>query len=94
MVETDVHFPTDISLLYDAMRVLLHICARFSEEFDLKSWRQFKSGLKKLKKALRIIQKLKHSTSKDEAKKHAKIEQVVQAHQKLIDLSATYLKRV
>jgi hypothetical protein len=94
VVETHVHFPTDISLLYDAMRVLLHICARFSEEFGLKGWRQFKSGLKKLKKALRIIQKLKHSTSKDEAKKQAKTEQVVQAHQKLIDLSATYLKRV
>ena len=94
VVETDVHFPTDISLLYDALRVLLHICAQFSEEFGLKGWRQFKSGLKKLKKALRIIQKLKHSTSKDEAKKQAITDQVAQAHQKLIDLSATYLKRV
>jgi hypothetical protein len=94
VVETDVHFPTDISLLYDAMRVLLHICAQFSEAFDLKGWRQFKSCLKKLKKALRIIQKLKHSTSKDEAKKQAKAEQIVQAHQTFIDLSAVYLKRV
>jgi len=94
VVETDVHFPTDISLLYDAMRVLLHICARFSEEFGLKGWRQFKSCLKKLKKALRIIQKLKHSTSKDEAKKQAKKEHIVQAHQTFIDLSAVYLKRV
>ena len=94
VVETDVHFPTDISLLYDAMRVLLCICARFSEEFGLKGWRQFKSCLKKLKKALRIIQKLKHSTAKDEAKKQAKTEQIAQAHQKFIDLSAAYLKRV
>jgi hypothetical protein len=92
--ETDVHFPTDISLLYDAMRVLLHICAQFSETFDLKGWRQFKSCLKKLKKALRIIQKLKHSTSRDEAKKQAKTEQIVKAHQTFIDLSALYLKRV
>lgn len=94
VVETDVHFPTDISLLYDAMRILLHICAQFSEAFDLKGWRQFKSCLKKLKKALRIIQKLKHSTSKDEAKKQAKTEQIVKAHQTFIDLSAVYLKRV
>lgn len=93
VVETDVHFPTDISLLYDAMRVLLCICARFSEEFGLKGWRQFKSCLKKLKKALRIIQKLKHSTAKDEAKKQAKAEQIAQAHQTFIDLSAAYLKR-
>ena len=94
VVETDVHFPTDISLLYDAMRVLLHLCAQFSEMYDLKGWRQYKSCLKKLKKALRIIQKLKHSTSKDETKKQAKAEQIVQAHQKLIDLSAVQLKRV
>ena len=94
VVETDVHFPTDISLLYDAMRVLLHLCNRFSEEFGLKGWRQFKSHLKKLKKALRIIQKLKHSTAKDEAKKQAKTEQIAQAHQKFIDLSAACLNRV
>jgi hypothetical protein len=29
VVKTDVHFPTDISLLYDAMRVLLHLGNRF-----------------------------------------------------------------
>jgi hypothetical protein len=57
-VETDVHFPTDISLLYDAMRVLLTLCAQFSGSHGLKGWRQFKGCLKKLKKAMRIIQKL------------------------------------
>lgn len=93
VVETDVHFPTDISLLYDAMRVLLHICAQFGETYGIKGWRQFKSCLKKLKKAARAIQKLKHSTSKDEAKKQAKAGQIGQAHQKLIGLSAVYLKR-
>jgi hypothetical protein len=94
VVETDVHFPTDITLLYDALRVLMHICVQFSEALGLKGWRQFKSGLKKLKKALRIIQKLKHSTSKDEAKKQAKAEHIVQAHQTFLDLSAAQLKRV
>ncbi len=93
VVETDVHFPTDISLLYDAMRVLLRICAQLGETYTIKGWRQFKSNLKKLKKAVRIIQKLKHSTSKDETKKQAKAEQIVHAHQKLIDLSVVQLKR-
>lgn len=94
VVETDVHFPTDISLLYDAMRVLLHLCRQFSDTYGLKGWRQFKSGLKKLKKCLRIIQKLKHSTSKDEAKQHAKAEHIAKAHQTFIDLCATTLQRV
>lgn len=94
VVETDVHFPTDISLLYDAMRVLLFLCAQFSESHGLKGWRQFKSCLKKLKKALRVIQKLKHSTSKDDTKKAAKAEQIAKAHQTFIDLSSAALKRV
>lgn len=94
VVETDVHFPTDISLLYDAIRVLLHLCAQFAESYGLKGWRQFKSGLKKLKKAMRVIQKLKHSTSRDEAKKQAKAEPIAKAHQTFIGLSAATLKRV
>jgi hypothetical protein len=94
VVETDVHFPTDITLLYDALRVLMHICAQFSEALGLKGWRQFKSALKKLNLALRIIQKLKHSTSKDETKKQAKAEHIVQAHQTFLDLSTAQLKRV
>lgn len=93
-METDVHFPTDITLLYDAMRVLLTLCAQFSGSHCLKGWRQYKSCLKKLKKAMRIIQKLKHSTSKDEAKKAAKAGQIAKAHQTFIDLSSAVLKRV
>ena len=94
VVETDVHYPTDITLLYDALRVLLCLCAQFSESYGLKGWRQFKSGLKKLKKALRLIQKLKHSTAKDETKKQAKAEQIAQAHRTFIDLSVATLQRV
>jgi len=94
VVETDVHYPTDITLLYDALRVLLCLCAQFSESYGLKGWRQFKSGLKKLKKALRLIQKLKHSTAKDETKKQAKAEQIAQAHRTFIDWSVATLQRV
>ena len=94
VVETDVHYPTDITLLYDALRVLMSLCAQFSDSYGLKGWRQFKSSLKKLKKALRIIQKLKHSTAKDETKKQAKAEQIAKAHQTFLDLSAATLQRV
>jgi len=94
VVETDVHFPTDINLLYDAMRVLLRLCAQLGEADGLKGWRQVKSCQKKLKKAMRLIQNLKHSTSKDEAKKLAKAEQIANAHQKFIDRSTAVLSRV
>ncbi len=74
--------------------MLLTLCAQFSECYGLNGWRQYQSGLKKLKKALRIIQKLKHSTAKNAAKKQAKAEQIAKAHQQFIDLSSRYLKRV
>ena len=76
------------------MRVLLTLCAQFSGSHGLKGWRQYKSCLKKLKKAMRTIQKLKPSTSKDEAKKAAKADQIAKAHQTSIDLSSAVLKRV
>jgi IS5 family transposase len=94
VVETDVHFPTDVNLLYDAMRVLLQLCAQFSATYALKGWRQFKNCLKKLRKAMRVIQKLKHSTAKDSAKQQAQAEQIAKAHQIFISLSAAHLKRV
>jgi transposase, IS5 family len=39
-----VHFPTDINLLYDAMRVLLCLCIQSGETYGLKGWRQARAG--------------------------------------------------
>jgi hypothetical protein len=47
-----------------------------------------------LKALYRKIQKLRHSTSKNEDKKQAKAEQIREAHQQYIDLAQTYLNRV
>jgi len=35
VVETDVHYPTDINLLWDAMRKLIEIIAGLCEDLDL-----------------------------------------------------------
>ncbi len=40
VLKTDVHFPTDINLLYDAIRVLIRDCVRWSKEYSLPGWRQ------------------------------------------------------
>ena len=40
VVETDVHYPTDVNLLYDAMRCLMRDVARAAGKFDLPGWRQ------------------------------------------------------
>ena len=40
VVETDVHYPTDFNLLWDAMRVLVRVMVRACKEYGLPGWRQ------------------------------------------------------
>ncbi len=42
VVETDVHYPTDVSLLWDAMRGLLRTIGPLSGEHGVRGWRQWK----------------------------------------------------
>ena len=42
VVETDVHYPTDVSLLWDAMRCLLRETGRASGEHAVGGWRQWR----------------------------------------------------
>jgi transposase, IS5 family len=93
VVETDVHFPTDINLLWDAIRKTLQTCAELCAAHDLPEWRQSTYLLRSFKKSYRFIQKLKHSTSKDEAKSEAKQNQINEAHQTYIDQAETYVLR-
>ena len=94
MVETDVEFPTDTGLLFDAVRKALGICAELSDANGLPGWRQDAHHLRKFKKAHRRIQKLKHSTSKDEKKRQARQEQIRQAHLDYLGQAESLLGRV
>jgi hypothetical protein len=94
VVETDVHYPTDANLLYDAVRKALGLCAGLSDAHQLPGWRQDAHHLRTFKKAHRRIQKLKHSTSKDERKCQAREEQIRQAHRDYLGRAETLLGRV
>ena len=94
VVKTDVHYPTDINLLYDAMRKTIEEIAALSEQCGLTSWRQSAYNIKKLKKLYRKIQKLKHSTSKDDVKRKTQEEAIKQAHQAYLEQAEYYLERV
>ena len=87
VLKTDVHFPTDINLLYDAIRVLIRECVRWSKDYTLPEWRKHQHNLKQFKKLYRKIQKLRHSTSKNEDKKQAQAAKICEAHQAYIDLA-------
>jgi len=93
VVETDVHFPTDINLLWDAVRKTLQTCAEHCEAHDLTEWRQSAYLLRKFKKSYRHIQKLKHSTAKDESKRQAKQDAIKEAHRVYICQAEIYVQR-
>ena len=68
VVETDVHYPTDTNLLFDAMRKMISLIAIICSEVGITAWRQSHHNILKVKRLLRGVQKLRRSTSKDEAK--------------------------
>jgi hypothetical protein len=94
VVETDVHFPTDINLLWDAIRKLIEIIAGLCDEFGVAGWRQSAYQLRQFKKLYRQIQRLKHSTSKDADKRAAKQAEIRQAHRDYLQQAEALLTRV
>ena len=42
VVETDVHYPTDVNLLWDAMRCLVRATGRAASEHGVAGWRQWR----------------------------------------------------
>jgi len=50
-VETNVHFPTDINLLYDAMRKVVTLTAQLCDGHGFSDWRQHAYNVRHLKPA-------------------------------------------
>jgi hypothetical protein len=93
VVETDVHFPTDIGLLWDAVRNILDGCARASAAHGLPGWRQAAYHRRQFKKQYRKIQRLKHSRARDDAKRAARDEAIRTAHAEYLHQAEGYLQR-
>ncbi|MGD0343304.1 MAG: ISNCY family transposase [Bacteroidales bacterium] len=69
VVKTDIHFPTDISLLYDSMRKSIELTSDICEENNITDCRQSTYHIKSLKREIRKIQKSKHSGKASTAEK-------------------------
>ncbi len=93
VVETNVHFPADISQLYDAMRKVLEVCATLSALQGSTRWCQFSHNLRGIKRLLRVVHKLKKSTSKNPEKKAHKDQKIKQAHREYLAAANHQLQR-
>ena len=58
VVETDIHYPTESSLIVDGSRKIIELCVKLSEAYDITGWRQHEHLLKKVKQVARQIARI------------------------------------
>ena len=88
-----MHYPTDINLLWDAIRKTIEISADLCQAHGLSDWRQSAYNLRQFKKLYRNVQRLRHSTSKDEVKRQGKEASMLQAHRAYLEQAQVYVDR-
>jgi transposase, IS5 family len=86
VVETDVHFPTDINLLWDALRKALHLTHQLSKDIGLGGWRQTEYTIRSAKRLFRGVQRERDRDKKSDA--------CLRATEKYVQESGNLLVRV
>ena len=93
VVETNVHYPTDINLLYDAMRKIITLTGRWCEQKQLSDWRQHQHNVKNLKRLMRKAQNTRRRKAQSEEQKQKNEALCTQAYQVYLDLAQSYLNK-
>lgn len=94
VVETDVHYPTDINLLWDALRKTIILIMRLSDEIGLSGWRQGKWYVRKIKSLFGKAQRMKHSSSKNAQRQVERERLIINIHLLYLELAETILAKV
>lgn len=93
VVKTDIHFPTDVSLLFDAMRKVITLLAQWCKKCERSNWRQSAYNIRSLKRLLYTVQNKKRSKAQSEEKKAKNDAAIVEAHQEYLSLAEDYLAK-
>lgn len=88
VLETNVHFPTDLNLLWDAVRKAMVLSFRMAERFNLDGWRQTAYNLRSLKRMFRAAQKERTRDKEDSTRTVSH-----HATQQYIDTAMMHLSR-
>ena len=92
-METNVHFPTDINLLFDSTRKVISLISAICEKCNVSGWRQSKYNIRQLKRQVFKLQKLKHSTSKDPYKAQKKKQQIILAYNAYSNTARSFIEK-
>jgi hypothetical protein len=93
VVETHVHYPTDINLLYDAMRKVITVTAKWCDQQGVSEWRQHQYNVRHLKQLMRKAQNNKRSKAKSAEQKTKNEALCIAAHQAYLDVAERYLNK-
>lgn len=94
VLETHVHYPTDINLLWDAMRKSITLSAQWCEELGMSDWRQSAYNTRQVKQAMRTAQNKKRSKGKSPEQIEKNQTLIMEAHQTYLKVAQTYLDKV
>lgn len=87
VVETDIHFPTESSLIWDGIRKIVPLCVQLVPLCEEPGWRQCKHLQKRIKEQVRLISQI--SASKSPRAK----EQLPGAYEQLLKRAEQVLER-
>jgi len=87
VVETNIHYPTESSLIGDGMRKIIPLCVDLAAEIEEPGWRQSKHLLKRIKEHVRTVAQISGSKSPKVQ------ERLPSAYQRLLDRAALILDR-
>ena len=73
VMETNIHYPTESSLIWDGIRKVITLCALVARDLGLSGWRQHAHLLKKVKRLHREISRVAASKSPKAKKKLRKL---------------------
>ena len=85
-METNVHFPTDLSLAFDAVRKTIELTADIADELDLPGWRQSVHNASKAKDLFNMARRANHRKKKDDGAELKKVvEMYIEHSQNMLD---------
>jgi hypothetical protein len=94
VVETNVHYPTDINLLWDALRKVITLISRLSEAYGLSDWRQYAYNLRHVKRLMRTAQNKKRNAGRTEEQKAKRVKEIAAAHREYTEVARRYVNKV
>jgi len=94
VVETNVHYPTNNNLLFDAIRKAIAIIAYVCFRFQISGWRQWQHHIDTIKSLFNGVRKIRRSSSKNKQTQAKRDEEIRQAYEKYLDRIESLIPRI